>query len=74
MSHARNLVARSLRSQYDLRDISNDSETSGFSESVRGCARTSRYGFHPTTATTGKFSNGLTQFVEGAITTAARRQ
>src|SRR6266705_2432140 len=46
-------------------------ETSGSFESVRSCARTSRYGFHPATATTGRFSNGLTQFVEGAITTAA---
>ncbi len=39
MSDARNLGARSLRSQYDLRDIRTDSETSGFAESVRGCAR-----------------------------------
>jgi hypothetical protein len=43
-------------------------------EPVGGRARTSCYGFHPVTTTTGRFSNGLTQFVEGAITTAARRE
>jgi hypothetical protein len=37
-------------------------------------ARTSRYGFHPATTKTGRFSSGLTQYVEGAITTAERWQ
>src|SRR5882757_1613989 len=37
-------------------------------------ARTSCYGFHPVTTKTGRFSSGLTQFVEGAIATAERWQ
>jgi hypothetical protein len=37
-------------------------------------AKPSCYGFHPVTTTTGRFSNGLTQFVEGSITAAARRE
>ena len=49
--------------------------TSGFSESVRGCARNVALRLPiPATATTGRFSNGLTQFVEGGYTTAARQQ
>ena len=34
---------------------------------------TSCYGFHPATTATGRFSYGLTQFVEGGITTARAR-
>jgi len=49
-------------------------ETSRSGEPVGGRARTWCYGFHPVTTKTGRFSDGLTQFVEGAITTAERRQ
>jgi len=49
-------------------------ETSRSREAVGGRARTSCYGFHPVTTTTSGFSNGLTQFLEGAITIAERWQ
>ncbi len=49
-------------------------DTSRSAEPVRGRARTSCYGFHPVATKTGRFSNGLTQLVEGSTTTAASRE
>jgi hypothetical protein len=40
----------------------------------RLAAKPSRYGFHPVATKTGRFSNGLTQLVEGSISTAASRE